>query len=309
MEKKILMAVDDSIHSTQSLRYATKMLSGSKDVTFTLFHGQPMISQYLLDEARTDSKANASLKKVIKKNTAQAQMLLEKQKERMVTMGVPNERIEMVTQPRMLGLAKDILEYAHKGIYDAIVVGRRGLSRIQKTFMGSTSANLLEGAEAIPVWMVDGNVASQRILVAVDGSESSHRALDHVGFMLSENPEIKFSLFHVSPDAEDIDAISFAKDDPDIQDIVTKGSERLMGKFFADAVKKLKDAGIAADRVEIITTKRKAKVGKMILAEAKKGNYGTVVVGRRGADQSHFFGSVSRYVTERITDRALWLVS
>jgi hypothetical protein len=31
------------------------------------FMGQPMISQYLLDEARTDPKANASLKKVIKK--------------------------------------------------------------------------------------------------------------------------------------------------------------------------------------------------------------------------------------------------
>ncbi|MBC2709829.1 MAG: hypothetical protein HGJ94_02075 [Desulfosarcina sp.] len=74
-------------------------------------------------------------------------------------------------------------------------------------------------------------------------------------------------------------------------------------------VSKLKEAGIAADRVEIITTKRKARVGKMILAEAKKGNYGTVVVGRQGADRAHFFGSVSRYVTERLTNRALWLVS
>lgn len=308
MEKKILMAVDDSIHTTQSLRYATKMLSGSKDVTFTLFYGQPMISQYLLDEARTHPKANESLKKVIKKNTAEAQMLLEKQKKRMVTMGVPKERIELVTQSRMIGRSKDILEYARKGIYDAIVVGRRGLSRIQKTFMGSTSAELLENAEVTPVWMVDGKVASQRILVAVDGSESSYRALEHVGSLLSENPEINVSLFHVSPDAKDIDAISLAKDDPDIQDIVTKGSKRLMGKFFTEAAQKLKDAGIAADRVEIITTKRKAKEGKMILAEAKKGNYGTVVVGRRGADQSHFFGSVSRYVTERITDSALWLV-
>ena len=309
MEKKILMAVDDSIHANQSLRYATKMLSGSEEVTFTLFHGQPMISQYLLDEARTDPKASASLKKVIKKNTEEAQRLLEKQKERMITMGVPSRRIETVAQQKMIGRAKDILEYGRKGIYDAIVVGRRGLSRIQKTFMGSTSAELLENADVIPVWMVDGTVTSQRILVAVDGSESSYRALDHVGFMLSENPEIKVSLFHVSPDAEDIDAISLAKDDPDIQDIVTKGSERLMGKFFATAAQKLKAAGIVADRVEIITTKRKAKVGKMILAEAKKGNYGTVVVGRRGADQSHFFGSVSRYVTERITDSALWLVA
>ena len=309
MEKKILMAVDDSIHSNQSIRYAIHILSGAKDVTFTLFHGQPMISQYLLDEAKTDPKVSASLKKAIKKNTAKAKTLLEKQKKRMITMGVPSEHIEMVAQPRMIGRSKDILEYARKGIYDAIVVGRRGLSRIQKTFMGSTSAELLESADVIPVWMVDGKVTSQRILVAVDGSESSYRALDHVGSMFSENPEIKLSLFHVSPEAEDIDAFSFEKDDPDIQDIVTKGSERLMGKFFADAALKLKEARIAADRVEIITIKRKAKVGKMILAEAKKGNYGTVVVGRRGADQSHFFGSVSRYVTERITDRALWLVA
>lgn len=309
MEKKILMAVDNSIHTTQSLRYVAKMLSGYKEVAITLFHGQPMISQYLLDESRTDPKASASLKKVIKKNASEAQLLLEKQKERMITMGVPGERIETVALQRMLGLSKDILEYARIGIYDAIVVGRRGLSRIQTTFMGSTSAELLENADVIPVWMVDGTVTSQRILVAVDGSESSYRALDHVAFMLSENPEIIVCLFHVSPDAEDIDAISLAKDDPDIQDIVTKGSERLMGKFFADAAQKLKDAGIAADRVEIITTKRKAKVGKMIIAEARKGNYGTVVVGRRGADQSHFFGSVSRYVTERITDSALWLVA
>jgi hypothetical protein len=47
----------------------------------------------------------------------------------------------------------------------------------------------------------------------------------------------------------------------------------------------------------------------MILDEANKGNYGTVVVGRRGAKHAHFFGSVSQYVTERIANRALWLVS
>lgn len=308
MKKKILMAVDDSIHSHHSLRYAIQMLSESKDVTFTLFHGQPIISQYLLDEARTDSKANATLKKISKKTTVEAQMLLEKQKERMITMGIPNERIEMLTQPRMLGLARDILECARKGIYDAIVVGRRGLSRIQKTFMGSTSANLLEGAEATPVWMVDGNVTSQRVLVAVDGSESSYRALSHVGFMLSGNPEIKYSLLHVSREVKDIDAISLGKDDPVVKDLFTKGSERLIGKFFADAEQKLKEAGIAANQVEFIRTKRKANVGKMILEEANKRDCGTVVVGRRGTDRSHFLGSVSRYVTERITDRALWLV-
>ena len=309
MEKKILMAVDDSIHSNQSLRYATKMFSGSKDVTFTLFHEQPMISQYLVQEARTNSKAYASLKKVITKNTAEAQMLIEKQKEWMIKKGVSDKRIEMVAPQRMLGRSQDILEYARKGLYDAIVVGRRGLSRIQKTFMGSTSAELLEKADVVPVWMVDGKVTSQRILVAVDGSESSYRALDHVGSMLFENAETTYCLFHVSQKAEHIDALSYAKDDLDIQAIVAKSTKRMMGEFFVAAEQKLKDVGISADRVDIITKpKRKTSVGKMILAEADKGKFGTVVVGRRGADRAHYFGSVSRYVTQRITDRALWLV-
>jgi hypothetical protein len=114
MEKKILMAVDDSIHSNQSIRYAIHILSGAKDVTFTLFHGQPMISQYLLDEAKTDPKVSASLKKAIKKNTAKAKTLLEKQKKRMITMGVPSEHIEMVAQPRMIGRSKDILKFHEK---------------------------------------------------------------------------------------------------------------------------------------------------------------------------------------------------
>lgn len=112
MEKKILIAVDDSIHANHSMRYATHILSGAKDITFTLFHGQPMISQYLLDEASTDPKANASLKKVIKKNTAKAKTLLEKQKERMITMGVPSEHIEMVAQPRMIRTLKTSLRRA-----------------------------------------------------------------------------------------------------------------------------------------------------------------------------------------------------
>ncbi len=309
MKKKILIAVDDSIHSKQSLQYITKMFSGSNEVIFTLFHGQPMISQYLLDEFRTDPKADATLKKVTKKNEETSLSLLENQKERVIRRGVPNECIGVVTQQRMLGLAKDILEYARKGAYDAIVVGRRGLSRVQRTFMGSTSSNLLERSEVIPVWMVDGDVKSQRILVAVDGSESSYRAVDHVIYMFSENPEIKFSLYHVSQDAEVVDTASFGNDDLDLKGIVTEGSKRIIGKFFADAEQKFKDAGIAANRVETIWAKQKGKMGRMILEEADKGDYGTVIVGRRGVNRAYFFGSVSRYVTERITDRALWLVA
>ena len=44
------------------------MSSVAEDFTWTLFHVQPTISQFLLDEAETDYKAKAELKKIIRKN-------------------------------------------------------------------------------------------------------------------------------------------------------------------------------------------------------------------------------------------------
>jgi hypothetical protein len=43
MVKKILLAVDDSIHSRHAVQYAVRMSSVVKDVTWTLFHVQPTI--------------------------------------------------------------------------------------------------------------------------------------------------------------------------------------------------------------------------------------------------------------------------
>lgn len=309
MEKKILLAVDGSIHSKHAIQYAVRMSSVVRDVTCTLLHVQPAISQFLLDEARTDFKAQDELKKVIRRNAEDAQRMLEKYKAQMVRMGIADKRIDMATQPRLLGLAKDILERAQEGLYDAIVVGRRGLSRAQKAFMGSVTGKLVEHSRVIPVWMVDGNVTSTRIIVAVDGSEYSLRAVDHLSFMVGENPNISVTLFHVMPRFRNCCVIDFDEKKADIQKVIAKGDKRCIDGFYVHAREKFREAGIQERQIEVKVTKRTVNVGKAIVDEAKKGNYGTVVIGRRGASKAFFMGSVSRYVLDRIANRALWLVS
>ena len=309
MEKKILLAVDGSIHSRHAVQYAVRTSSVVKDFTCTLLHVQPSISQFLLDEARTDFKAKAQLKKVLRKNAEDAQSMLEKYRARMVGMGVADKRIDVVTQPRSLGLAKDILERAQEGLYDAIVAGRRGLSRAHKAFMGSVTGKLAEHSRVIPVWIVDGDVTSTRIIVAVDGSEYSLRAVDHVSFMVGETPNISVTLFHVTPRLRDYCVIHFDEREADIQQVITQGDKRCIDRFYAHAQKKFKEAGIQENQIEIKVTKSAVNVGKAIVNEAKKGNYGTVVIGRRGASKAFFMGSVSRYVLDRTANRALWLVS
>lgn len=310
MEKKVLLAVDDSLHAKNAIAYAVRVGAVARNLSYTLFHVQPGISQFLLDEARTSSQANAELKKVIRKNAADALAILEKFKEQMVRSGVDAARIELETKPKALGRAKDIIERGQQGLFDAIVVGRRGLTRTQKLLMGSLTANLVEHSRVIPLWVVDGEVSSPRIILAVDGSESSLRAVDHLSFMLGGMPpQSKITLFHVIPRAADYCVIRFDDRASDIDAVVTQGDRRCVDQFYAHALKKFKEAGIAEAQIQLKTHGRTANVGKAILAEARKGDYGTVVIGRRGVSRAFFMGSVSRYVVEKLSGRALWLVS
>jgi nucleotide-binding universal stress UspA family protein len=308
VEKKILLAVDNSIHSRKAVQYVLRMSSTLTDLSFMLFHVQPTISLFLREEAEKDFKAKAELKRVIQKNTDDSLALLEKTKSEMVRMGIEENKIGIKTRSRMLGVAKDIIEYAQQGLYDAVVVGRRGLSRMQKAFMGSLTSNLVEHSRIIPLWIVDGDVSSMSFMLAVDGSESSLRAVDHLSFVVGANPEIKITLFHVMPRLGDYCVIDFDDKEGAISETIQNGSRRCLDDFNAKARKIFNDSGVHEDQVEIKVAKPTVKVGKAIVDEAIKGSYGTVVIGRSGINQAFFMGRVSRYVIERITNSALWVV-
>ena len=72
---------------------------------------------------------------------------------------------------------------------------------------------------------------------------------------------------------------------------------------------KFKVAGLKENQIGLKVIKRAVNVGKAILDHARQGNYGTVVIGRRGVDNAFFMGSVSKYVLDKISGRAVWVVS
>jgi nucleotide-binding universal stress UspA family protein len=310
MEKKVLLPVDASTHSKHSIQYAGRIASAVKKLTYTLLNIQPSVSQFLLEAAQTNLKAKNQLKSVIRTNREDSMKLLEKYKQEMVSMGVAKRRIDLTTRPRSLGLAKDVLDYAQEGLYDAVVVGRRGLSKAAQAFMGSLSANLVEHSRVIPVWLVDGKVRSKKIMLAVDGSESALRAVDHVAFMVGDNPEVFLTLFHVIGRGEDFSKIRFEKADrKSRQRNIARESKEFVDEFHAKGIERLKKGGIRKDRFEIRISKRVRNVGKAIVDTAKKGKYGTLVIGRSGINKSFFIGSVSRYVINKASDCVLWIVT
>ena len=309
MKKKLLVAVDDSIHSKNAIRYACHMFKTVKDLNFTLFHVQPMISQYLIEEAERDSASKSALKEMIDKNTQAGQKLLEKCKGQMINSGVDERYIEVITLPRMMGLAKDILKYSYSDIFDAIIIGRRGLSGLQETIMGSVSSNVIEHSEKTPVWLVDGEVESSKIMFAVDGSENSLKAVDHIAFMMGNHPDIRILFFHVQPKISDFCPVDFESTTGDrIEEIILRSDKKCVDQFFAHAMKKLKSAGFEDNQIDVKVSEAVFNPGKAIMNEAHKGNYGTIVMGRRGINKTFFMGSVSRYVINQISNQALWIV-
>ena len=307
--KKIMIAVDDSVHSKNAVYYASRISVWVKNMNYVLFHVQPMLSQYLEDEARKDFKSLNQLNRIKAKNIEASHQLLEQYKSQMVQMGIEESQIQIVTHPANLGIAKDILEYALKGQYDAIVLGRRGISGLIEYYMGSVSSNIVQNSRVTPIWLVGSNVTPSKILMPIDGSEHSLRAINHLIYIVSDHSDISLTFLHVQPKLKDFCKIDFETKEADaFENLIITGNKNCVDNFYALALKKLKEFGITKDRIEIKTVTSFLSIGCPIVDEVKTRNFDTVVMGRSGINNSFFTGSVTNYVLNNISNAAIWIV-
>jgi nucleotide-binding universal stress UspA family protein len=308
MEKKILIAVDGSFYTRKAIEYTVKMESSIKDLDFILLNIQPKISDFLIEDIVTDAKSRSALKDVLSKNEKQSLQILDKSKSIMAKLGIEEKRIETITQRVIRGTAKAILDCAKQSHCEAIVMGRRGVSRLAEAFTGSVTNNVLEHTAVTPVWAVGGKIKSSKIMVAVDGSEGSLRAVDHICRVVGGNPDIEMTLLHVAPRLRDYCTIDFEAEGDALEEIITQGDRRCLESFYTHAREKFERAGLKESQISIKQIKSKLNIGKRIIKEARKGDFGTVVIGRNGANNSFFIGSVSRHVLTSASDLAVWLV-
>ncbi len=308
MKKKLLIAVGDCLYSKQAVTYAARMTWSVKDVSYTLFNVQPLLPRIFREAAKTDPKVKAELHTLVEKNTEVGRCAARELKDIMVRVGIPQDRVEVVSQPMQVGMAKDILNRAEQGSYDGIVLARRALTPSRDFFIGTTAAKVVEHAIDIPVWIVDGQTISMRMMLAVDGSANSLRDIDHLINIMGANPDLKLTLFHVLPYLRHYYSIDFERENPRLQEVLEREGKRRMDDFFEHAIQKLQAAGLSRDQIEM-----KARVGgydisTCILEEARTGQYSTAVVGRRGERDAFFTGRIAMRLVQKVTDQTLWVV-
>lgn len=309
MEKKILIALDDSTHSRFALKYALAASELIDALHYVLIYAHPKISEIMAEEAKTNHKVRRELEHLVRKQREIADALLEDGRATLVRGGIDKARITTSALAYGQGIAKDLILYAEKHRLDAIVAGRRGISSLQSFFMGSVSNNLILQSMEIPVWVVGAKVTPKNILIAVDGRENALRALDHVAFILGPPKDLNLTLLHMRPRLRDyceidIDAASAEAETR----IIQTDASGCVEAFYPKVEAKLKAFGFDMDRVAFKKLDTLTTIAGGIVKEAQKGDFDTIVLGRRGADSQGFTGRVSHHVLNSLTDKAVWII-
>jgi nucleotide-binding universal stress UspA family protein len=185
----------------------------------------------------------------------------------------------------------------------------RGRSKLEAFFMGEVSSKLIEYCRVCPVWIVEGTVTSNRVLIAIDNSENALRAVDHAGFMLS-GTDCQVTLFHTTQHLRGFVPLEVLEEAPELEELWKSKAGQEIEPYLKKAKEMLLEAGVSESQISTKIMSGSRSAANDILEEARKNGYGTIVMGRRGLSgvREFFMGSVSSKVLRSSTGMATWIV-
>ena len=311
IDRRILVAVDGSTYSTNTVHYLTTLFADDTRLHVDLSSVVTAPYSSELQETVTGLEPSvAALSTEGMKKYHKASHCLDTAEGALVRAGFAAKRVTKHSSITADGIAQSILQRARAGSYDALVVGRRGMGKLEEMVMGSVSSFLLEHCHDIPIWLVDGRVDASTFLVPVDLTPHTMAAIDHLGFMLAGNKHGEITLFHS-------EALLQTGPHPH----PASAFHRLLGEewcelnlhledsHFSGAEKILTDHGVDPAKIHRLHTERGIHPSRQIIRQALKDDFGTIVMGRRGrqADKGMLGGISDRviYMAEHV---ALWIV-
>lgn len=286
MEKHLLVTIGDELSSLHGVRFVGSFFQNKSSMKLTLLYVSSMplgaggaadLQQRKLDAAQTE----ASLEK--------GRKAMEEAKKILTLRGFSQESIDTKLITRRLGTVKDIVHEGRTGLFDAVVLGRRGFAVFEKALSGSVTREIMEHRIAFPLWISKRPEEGRKdILLCVDESDPSLRIADHVGFMAAQE-EHRVTLLHVD-----------------------SGEGRNVDKILLECRKMLTENGVPEERIHNRIL-RGQRVAATILEEAEKGHYAAVAVGRGGSQPKGLIkrwlvgGSTSMKLLESLEKAALWV--
>ena len=274
------------------LDFITSFFTDKTPIRLTLMHIPPSPAAVWAEEKSFDRLDELEIQAMAADKRGRS--VVEHAGRKLRAAGFPAENIREKIAPPQLSKARDIIREAGKGLYDAVVLGRRVQEGLGDVMDQSVCRELMEGlshAVSFPLWLCRlPEPGRTNVLLCVDGSDPSDRIADHVGYMLSHVAGHAATVFHIHDPA---------KSDPmDAEAIVNH------------AVEVMVEAGMPEDRI-IQRIVRGTNPARLIREECREGGYAAVALGSAGADRGFwnklFVGSVARTLFKGLRGAALWV--
>lgn len=314
---RILVSIDGSVHSLETVRYISSILDRDR-FEVVLFHVVTRVPESFID---FEKKVPAYRYRIVsveaweKQQQKGIQGFMEKARGMLLDAGFPDEAITLRIDDRKVGIARDIAAESRNG-YKALVVGRRGLSDLKDFMLGSVAEHVL-GLVSVPVWIVVGSRRPIKVLACMDGSEGSMLSLTHLADVMDISKHFEITLFHAVQSfrgfrnfmrgvfSSEGDRAAIEKMDKELDEVAS-----LMEPSFDKAKGALISRGVDPARIHQKIARGAAHSAQAIMEEAEKGEYDTILVGRRGLSKVEEFimGRVSNRVIHMAKDKTVWVV-
>lgn len=312
-QKRIMIAVDGSDQALEAVRYVSEVLPPGR-IKVVLFHVTTKIPESFWD-LKDNSQVREQVLSIGAWKARQDGLIrdfMEKARSVLSSSGFASDAVAERVQERNVGIARDIAAEARQG-YDAVVIGRKGMGGLEDLVFGSVANKVIERVANVPVWVIGEGPKTGKVLVAIDASEGSMRAVEYVGSMLSGS-DAQVTLIHT---IRSFDIFQFGAGPDQNTEWREKAGRELqkveeeMELFISDAKKRLIELGLKPKRVTGKVVSNVATRAGCIIEEARNGGSGTIVVGRRGLSrvEEFFMGRVSNKVLQMAKDMAVWVIS
>jgi nucleotide-binding universal stress UspA family protein len=307
LAKMIVVAVDGSENALKSIDYLGHVYGPKHNLEVVFLHVLPTLPQTLVADRSRATKMR--LLDVEKKSIQLAGRILAEARTVLVKKGFKDEQIKACHLKKHFGIARDICNFAGDKGADALLITMKGRSRLQAFFLGEISSKILDYCLTCPVWVVEGAVQSKKVLIAMDSSENSQRAVDHAGFMLV-GTDSQVTLFHSKRHLRGFLPREVIEAAPELEGLWKNKAAELIAPHMKKGKEVLIQAGLREEQISSKVVDGSRSVAADILEEARSNSFGTIVLGRQGHSgvKEYFMGSTTSKVLQDSDGMAVWVV-
>lgn len=290
MNKHFLVTISSETEYLYGIKFICSFFKKESEHKLTLLHiyrqnANDMSASLMEMWERPDEHVKGKL-------TVGARLAIDKSKKLLEQSKMSVDQMFTKTVAEQFGTVKDILHEGSQGLYDAIVLGKRASYTLQWLFerpADEIAQSIIKDATfTTPIWVCpEINNDRKDVLICLDGSENSFRAVDHAGFVLSKQDQHNITLFHVK-----------------------KNSGISSHEIFPRAEQILNDHGVVDQRIQTVSTWGLSVTGT-IQGILDRHRYAAVAIGLRGGQEEtlkerQLAGTTTSTLIRKVENTSIW---